>query len=204
MMKEKVKMKLSVLLTIFSLILFSTLGCEKARTINSEPITAPAAVGQPGVTSEAAAKFSSEYTDLKKCGSGMTKKEEKEAEDQGSDIPTRCKGPDGYDIYIYYSACASQFTAVKGEDSIGLAMQTVGWKQKTVEWRMANGKPFAIIMRVYEYSGDELCKTNGKVNGESLIVKGLKGYDHIDESVNVKTTPDPNVKARELADKGYR
>jgi len=53
-------------------------------------------------------------------------------------------------------------------------MQTVNWKQKTVEWRLANGKPFAVIMRDYKYAGDDLCSTSGKVIGESLIVKGLK------------------------------
>lgn len=202
--KEQVKMRIPVLTFTIALIVFSVLGCNKPRTSSAETIVAPTPLAQPSVIDQVSTKFSSEYTDLKKCGSGMTKKEEKEAEDQGSDIPTRCKGPGGYDIYIYYSACASQFTAVKGEDSIALAMQTVDWKQKTVEWRMANGKPFAVIMRVYEYSGDDLCTTDGKVIGESLIVKGLKGYEHVDESVNVKTTPDPNVKARELADKGYR
>jgi hypothetical protein len=133
----------------------------------------------------------------------MTKQEEKEAEEHGSDIPTRCKGPGGYDIYIYYSACSSIISADKGEESIPLATQAVDWKQKTVEWRMANGKPFAVIMRVYEYRGDEQCATGGKIIGESLIIKGLKGYEHIDETIKVKGTPNPNAKARQLADKGY-
>jgi hypothetical protein len=202
--KEKVTMRIPVLLITITLFVFSYIGCNKTRTSSAEMIVAPTPVAVPNVTAQAATKFSSEYTTLTKCGSGMTKKEEKEAEKNGSDIPTRCNGPGSYDIYIYYSACASHFTAVKGEESISLAMQAVNWKQKTVEWRMANGKPFAVIMRDYEYKGNDLCTTDGTITGESLIVKGLKGYDHIDETVNVKTTPDPNVKARELADKGYR
>ena len=68
---------------------------------------------------------------------------------------------------------------------------------------MANGKPFAVIMRVYEYGGNDLCATGGKIIGESLIVKGLKGYEQIDGTVDVKT-PNANAKARDLADKGYR
>ena len=132
----------------------------------------------------------------------MTKKEEREAEKQGSDIPTRCKGYGGYDVYIYYSACASIFTLAKGDENISLAMQAVGWKQKTVEWRLANGKPFAVIMRVYDYAGNDLCTTDGKITGSSLIVKGLKGYE-IDETVDAKSTPNPNAKARELADAAY-
>lgn len=146
--------------------------------------------------------FSSNYTALTKCGSGMTKKEEREAEKNGSDIPTLCKGYDGYNVYIYYSACASFFSITKGEESISLGTQTVDWKQKSVEWRMANGKPFAVIMRVYEYEGDDLCSSNGKIKGESLLVQGLKGFEHIEQSVDART-PNANLKARELADKGF-
>jgi len=156
-----------------------------------------------GVSVQGPTRFSSAYTALTKCGSGMTKKEEKEAEAQGSDIPTRCKGLGGYSVYIYYSACSSNFSLEKGEENISLGMQAMDWKQKTVEWRLANGKPFAIILRVYEYAGNDQCATDGKITGESLMVKGLKGYEHIDETVNVKGTPNPNLKARELADKGY-
>src|SRR6185503_4007186 len=100
-----------------------------------------------------APKFSSDYTPLTKCGSGMTKKEEREAEEHGSDIPTVCKGPDGYKVDISYSACSSSFSITKGEENISLGMQSVDWKQKTAEWRLANGKPFAIIIRMYDYAG---------------------------------------------------
>ncbi len=136
----------------------------------------------------------------------MTRKQEREFEKQGSDIPTTCKGYGGYDIFIYYSACTSEIQARKGAESFQLASQAVNWKQKTVEWRMAQayGKtvPFAVIMRVYEYAGDDLCATNGKITGEFLIVKGLEGNEHIDEKIDVKT-PNANLKARQLADKKF-
>jgi hypothetical protein len=164
-------------------------------TTHFAPATFAAAAQRP-------IRFSSAYSSLTKCGSGMTKKEEREAEKQGSDIPTRCKGYGGYDVYIYYSACASIFTLNKGEENIPLGMQALAWKQKTVEWRLANGKPFAVIMRVYEYAGNDLCTTDGKITGSSLIVKGLKGYE-IDETVDAKSTPNPNGKAREIADQAY-
>jgi len=154
-----------------------------------------------------ATRFSSAYTALTKCGSGLTRKEEKEAEEHGSDIPTRCKGFDGYDVYIYYSACTSQFTLDRGEESIPLATQAVDWKQKTVEWRMAsvNGKakPFAVIMRTYDYAGDDQCASGGKIIGESLIVRGLKGYEQIEAEIKLKGTANPNAKARQIADDGY-
>ncbi len=170
----------------------------KASTLAYEP-TAPAP------------RFSSRYTSLtgRGCGSGMTKKEEREAEKHGSDTPTRCKGPGGYDINIYYSACTSEIQAVKGENSTPLASQAVNWKQKTVEWRLAQATPgarpvpFAVILRVYEYAGDDLCATNGRVTGEFLVVKGLDGFAHIDKKIDVKKTPNANLQARQLADKKY-
>jgi hypothetical protein len=147
-------------------------------------------------------QFTSAFTNLTKCRSGLTRKQQREAEKNGQDIPTRCTGFGGYDVYIYYSACSSNFSLRKGEENIPLAAQSMNWNQKTLEWRRANGKPFAVILRVYEYGGTDLCATAGKVTGEFLIVKGLKGYK-IDEKVDVKSTPNANVKARQLADKNY-
>jgi hypothetical protein len=153
-------------------------------------------------TIQSSPRFSSAYTNLTKCGSGLTKAEEKEAEEHGSDIPTRCKGLAGYDVYIYYSACTSEFSLEQGEQRIPLATQAVSWTQKVVEWRLANEKPFAIIMRAYDYAGNDQCATGGRVTAESLIVKGLKGYEQIEGKIDAKT-PNANLKARELADAGY-
>jgi hypothetical protein len=151
---------------------------------------------------QSAPTFSSSYTPLTKCGSGMTKKEEREAEERGSDIPSQCKGPDGYNVEISYGGCFSNFTVTRGEENITLGMQSVGWKQKQAEWRLANGKPFAVIIRMYDYAGNALCSTAGRITNEFLVVKGLKGFEHIDEKVKA-STPNANVKAREIADKGY-
>gem|GEM_PF-558030 len=192
--RYSLKPNLIVTASLIFACLFLVAGVASSTT-HFAPTTPAAAVEGP-------VRFSSAYSPLTKCGSGMTKKEEREAEQQGSDIPTRCKGFGGYDVYIYYSACASIFTLDKGDENISLGMQAVDWKQKTVEWRLANGKPFAVIMRVYDYAGNDLCTTDGKVTGSSLIVKGLKGYE-IDETVDAKSTPNPNAKARELADQAY-
>lgn len=145
--------------------------------------------------------FSSRYTTLTNCGSGLSKKEEREAEKTGSDIPSKCRGLGGYDVYISYSACASQFSLTRGEEDISLGMQPVNWKQKQVEWRLADGKPFAVIIRMYDY-GDDLCNGDHKLKGESLMVQGLKGFEQIEGSIDARA-PNANLKARELADKGY-
>jgi hypothetical protein len=192
-------MRRLVLLTAIALLLLSLAGGRDTSTSAAGSFVVPTL----GVSAQGATRFSSVYSALTKCGSGMTKKEEREAEKHGSDIPTVCKGYGGYSVDISYSACSSSFSLVKGEERISLGMQAIDWKQKTVEWRLANGKPFAIIIRVYDYAGDDTCATGGKITGESLHVQGLKGFDHIDETVEVKGTPNPNVKARMLADQGY-
>jgi hypothetical protein len=152
-------------------------------------------------TSQRKTVFSSRYTTLTNCGSGMTKKEEREAEKNGTDIPSKCRGLAGYNVYISYSACASQFNLTRGEENISLGMQPVNWKQKQVEWRLADGQPFAVIIRMYDY-GDDLCNGDKKLKGESLMVQGLKGFEQIEGSVDARA-PNANLKARELADKGY-
>lgn len=155
----------------------------------------------------AAPNFTSAYTDLNKdCKNAFKEVGE------GQDMPLRCKGYGGYYLYIYYSAWASHINAqMQGNDdvTISLAMQELSYsdaKGRKVEWRMANGKPFAVILRVSHYKEstngenpfDEKLKT-----GESLLVKGLKGYEHIDGSVDART-PDANTKARQLADSQYK
>jgi hypothetical protein len=202
-MKEIFKMRIPILLTAVTLVAVSLFGNNTgARGTSSPSVTsAPELFDSRTVAMQAATQFSSVYTSLTKCGSGMTKKEEREAEKNGTDIPTRCKGYGGYDVDISYSACSSNFSLVKGEETISLGMQAMNWKQKTVEWRLANGKPFAVIMRQYNHADGEPCATDGKITGESLIVRGLKGYE-IDETVDART-PNANAKARGLADKGY-
>jgi len=191
-------MRIPILLTSIILVALSLVGTNGATSLAGNFVTTA-----DRVTAQDPTRFSSVYSALTKCGSGMTKKQEREAEKTGTDLPTVCKGFGGYVVDISYSACASNIAVEKVETRIGLAMQTLNYTQKTVEWRLANGKPFAVIMRVYEYGGNDLCTVGGKVTGESLIVKGLKGFEHIDADVKVKGTPNPNAKARELADKGY-
>jgi hypothetical protein len=161
--------------------------------------------------SAGAPQFSSSYTDLnRECKNAF-----KESEiNEGSDMPLRCKGYGSYYVYIWYSAWASQIAVqMKGNEdvSIFLAMQELGYsdaKGRKIEWRMADGKPFAVIARISNYS-DKAGADGGNPfdpkykTGESLIVKGLKGYEYIDGTIDAKT-PDANARARQLADEKYQ
>jgi hypothetical protein len=132
-------------------------------------------------------------------------------------MPLRCKGYGGYSVYIYYSAWSAQIAVeqAKGKASesdslINLAQQSLDYsdvKGRKIEWRMMNGKPFAVILRITKYSADAGADGNSPFDpkyktGEALLVKGLKGHN-IDFEVDAKTTPNPNEKARKLADSNY-
>jgi hypothetical protein len=156
-----------------------------------------------------ARRFSSLYTDLKRdCRSAVKLKK---GEEYGGDEPLRCKGPGGYEINIGYSASSSQFSinriGNRDEDVVVSTMQPIDYDLKRkVEWRLANGKPFAVIYRIDLTKGDSSDAIGmwSKANktGESLVVKGLKGFEHIDFEVDAKT-PNANQKAREMADAAY-
>jgi hypothetical protein len=125
----------------------------------------------------------------------------------GTDGYSVCRGPGGYDIRVYFSAASSHYNAeMRKEESSNfpIAMLPVDFNDRKtrVEWRTANGKPFAVIMRTPTYA-DPIKEGEyyGPVNGGRLVIKGLKGID-VDTSVDVKT-PNANKAAREIADAAY-
>jgi hypothetical protein len=166
-----------------------------------------AALAQTGASQKAAPKFSSVYTNFyKDCRNAIP--ESKAI--PGSDIPGICKGYGGYRVNLNYSAMATNIIierAKNTDDSISLGMMSIALPEKgsKLEWRLANGKPFAVIFRMPKYGDpDESGNPFANKTGEVLIVKGLKGYESIDLEVDVKTTPNPNEKARQLADSNYK
>lgn len=160
---------------------------------------------RPTHTAAGATKFSSAYTDLKsQCA------EVAGGEPQGDDTPLRCRGFGGYEIWIGFSAASSHLNVQRkgdrDEDSIVLATQSLHYDSKRkIEWRLADGRPFAVIFRVDKpkdgLDPSEMWRPENKA-GESLLVKGLKGHERIDFEVDAKT-PSANERARELADAAY-
>lgn len=145
-------------------------------------------------------RFTSVYTDL---GAGCKTL----GGPDGGGESSVCKGVGGYEIGIYASAAALHINAeLKGNNEpIILAIVDIGFNEsKTrIEWRLANGKPFAVILRIPQYADptDE-SPYFGKMVGEKLVIRGLKGYGNIALSVDT-TTPNANAKAREMADAAY-
>ena len=126
----------------------------------------------------------------------------------GTDGYSLCRGPGGYRIRIYYSAASVHYNAEIAKDDTSnfpIAMLDIfsNEERKTrVEWRLANGKPFAVIMRIPTYAKPvKDFDYYGPVNGHQLVVKGLKGID-LETSVDAKE-PNANVRARQHADAAY-
>jgi hypothetical protein len=154
-------------------------------------------------------KFSSVYTNLKtQCRSALTKAEEKESERLGQDIPFVCKGYGGYEISLA-SHGAMTFLSVRkktAKDDEKSPVQEMLFisdpiYERKVEWRLANGVPFAVIFR-RDVHDDTTDPSEKKKIGEVLRVVGLND-DRINFEVDVKKSANPNEEARLLADKAY-
>lgn len=140
------------------------------------------------------AQNTSVYTDLKKDCRNKFK-----SVGEGQDMPLVCKGFGGYKIHIDYSASSEMYRAEKGDDAVGLFSHLIGRvPAKKIEWRMANGKPFAIIVRVNKYDEEGDPYTPKRI-AQLLLIKGLSGYEHIDFEVDA-TLPNANAKAQQMAD----
>ena len=163
-------------------------------------------------TSAQAPAFSSLYTNLK-TGCKPAIKLKRGEQPQGDDMPLRCNGYGGYEVRIDYSAASSELriqpvanaSTLKDDEAIALGSQPLSYNlTHKIEWRMTKGKPFAVIYRVDKSKSDqpeEMWSPENKL-GESLRIKGLKGFEHIDFEIDAKT-PGANVKAREMADQAY-
>lgn len=154
------------------------------------------------------AKMSSVYTNLKvDC-----KPESKVVADE---VPFICKAVGGFRILINPAgAWAETIDVVDAQKETVATLGTHGYGYSTapkraVEWRMANGKPFAVIFRVNTYNADKAMEDGDSPylekykTGEKLIVRGLTGYSQIDFEVDAKEK-NANVKAQKLADENFQ
>jgi hypothetical protein len=145
-------------------------------------------------------KFSSIYTGLiAGCRSS--------GGENGGHVSTFCKGVGNYRIHVFDSATTLEFLVETPdrEDPIQLASQSLNYntKRNKVEWRMADGVPFAVILRTNTYkTKDDVIDYPVKITGEFLVVKGLQGYETIDFEVNAKTLQ-ANQKARRQAEAAF-
>lgn len=160
---------------------------------------------KPSLSHGRASDFSSVYTDFSKdCKAALKNVGE------GQDMPLKCKGYGGYEVFIDYSAMSAhlRIQSASGETVVSLPAQPLDYYSKRkLEWRLVQGKPFAVIIRVDRYKDEGGSIDVGyydKQNktGEYLRVVGLKGSEHIDDSIDARN-PNANAEARELADRRF-
>lgn len=157
-----------------------------------------------GDGSESNVGFYSDYTDLEtECKTPEGQGEE------GGHVSTYCEGPDKWRIHMFDTAMMLEIM-VQSEESrsnISVARESLSFstKGKKMEWRFKSGEPFAVILRVNSYRMDDggLIKYPAEITGEFLFVRGLPGFESLNDEVNVRATRFANEEARRIADEGY-
>lgn len=149
-------------------------------------------------------KFSSVYTklDFKTC-QPIAK-----AENSEDEVPLICEGYKNYKIFLGEHGAnppmyvgreisakmdswnPADFPAINGAGT-----------EPTVEWRLADGEPFAFIVRVRYDRAILDPDAKGKVN--ELAVRNLKGFAPISVSIDATKNKRANEAARRAADAAY-
>lgn len=138
-----------------------------------------------------------------------------ESKVEADEVPFICKEVGEFRLRIIPAGAQAEMLEIvnkEGETVASLGNVGYGYTTTTkrmLEWRMANGKPFAVIFRVFTY--DEQKATDAGDNpyllkyktGEKLLVRGLTGYSQIDFEVDGKDK-NANVKAQNLADSNFQ
>lgn len=148
--------------------------------------------------------FTSVYSDMSKGKSCQTVEEE----------IIGCRPIGGYRIFAaFHNVFESVWIeTLRGKTVADIPSDKTGGISRSLgkfEWRLANGKPFAVIARFGFYPMDEADQTGANMwsdkrkFAELLVVKGLPGYEQIDVELDARLTPDPNQKARDLADEAF-
>lgn len=154
------------------------------------------------------AKMSSVYTNLKvDC--------KPESKVEADEVPFICKAVGGFRVRIIPAGAWTEMIEIvnaRNETVASLGTHGYGYStapKRAVEWRMANGKPFAVIFRINEYDQEKASEAGDNPytpkykTGEKLIVRGLTGYSQIDFEVDAKEK-NANVKAQNLADENFQ
>lgn len=133
--------------------------------------------------------FDSAYTDLAHdCRPAYAEAELEE----GQDNALRCTGPGGDRLFVFYSAEDIWLSVenAAGDALLKAPLRIFDDAHGKVEWRMADGVPFAIIVRL---------RRDG-ARPETLEVRGLGADGALSGSVPVARGGDANAAARRLAD----
>jgi hypothetical protein len=112
--------------------------------------------------------------------------------EDGSDPTLGCPALPGYEVVIQFTAWATHVRIDGPETQVSFS----GYVGDELEWRLADGKPFAVIASVI---GDE--ERERDPNAAVLQVRGIAGWP-IEANVPI-TVKNAAQAARDMADAGY-
>lgn len=156
-----------------------------------------------GVKTRRKASFSSAYTRLNGQNSCQPVNMQKD------DIAYICNGYKEYKIFVtkdltyvfMYIGKEISPDNDKWKDALPIFLPNqYEWKGQIIEWRLANGKPFACIVRTI--INKEMLEQNGGT--DTLVVKNLKGFAPINIYIDISKNKNANALARQKADQGYK
>lgn len=154
------------------------------------------------------ARMSSVYTNLPTDCKAETKSD-------GDEVPFICKAVGGFRVRIVPAGAWAETVEIvnaKGKTVVNIATVGYGYTntdKRKLEWRLANGKPFAVIFRVNTYDSEKAIEDGNNPflakykTGEKLILRGLTGYSQIEFEVDGKEK-NANAKAQNLADVNFQ
>jgi hypothetical protein len=149
------------------------------------------------------AKMASVYTNLKTDCKPETKIE-------ADEVPFICKAVGGFRVRIVPAGAWAESIEIvdsKGKTITSLGTHGYGFSvtgKRMLEWRMANGKPFAVILRTNKYDMEKATESGDKYKiGEKLLIRGLEGHSQIDFEVDTKEK-NANAKSQKMADENFQ
>jgi len=149
-------------------------------------------------------KFTSVYTKL----DSKTCKPMRKAENEQDEVPLICKGYKGYKMFLgehglnppmYIGREIS--TDLNAWNRLDFPSYNGAEMGQIIEWRLADGEPFAFIIRAEYDKQDYDTDEKGKVN--KLVVQNLRGFAPISVSIDATKNKRANEDARAAADAGY-
>lgn len=154
------------------------------------------------------AKMSSVYTDMaNEC------RAEKKSVDE--EVPFICKAVGQYRARVTPAGAYEETLEIvdfSGETAVTIGNFPYGTstrKGRMLEWRMANGQPFAVIFRSSVFDTERAERDGENPNlakykiGERLLVIGLPGHGQIDFEVDA-AKKNANAEAQRLADSNFQ
>ena len=192
---------------------FLIIGCHGKTNVAVLPIDdLPSAKPTPVKSASIAAntaskiKFSSVFTKL----DSETCQPIRRAENDEDAVPDICRGYKDYKVFVEEHGAMPRIyigreitTDMDAWDASTLPSFTANdtGKGRTIEWRLADGEPFACIVRA-EYD-KQFINPDEKGMANELVIKNLKGYAPINIVIDARKNARANGEAQKRADAGY-